>query len=186
MRVRCSAGDVNPFHLGVDLTTLSLALRISTTFYGNFYQSSPTDLEFGVFDADKAVSLTFEHSGSSLTSREFVFLQCALLYTSVSGQRRARICNIALQVVELAGSVFQFADLDATICHLAREGQLLFFSPCRFSYIRRCQLAMMLRTKQKISTVRENLTEKCASILLSYRKQCAASTRPSQVGLCLH
>jgi protein transport protein SEC24 len=159
------------------------ALRISTTFHGNFYQSSPTDLEFGVLDADKATSLTFEHSGSSLTSRDFVFLQCAVLYTTVSGERRARICNIALQVVELAGNVFQFADLDATVCHFAREGQFLPLFPCMNSLypVFPFRLAMTLRTKQKISSVREDLTEKCAGVLLGYRKQCAAATRPNQV-----
>lgn len=145
MRIRCST-----------------ALRLSNTYYGNFYQTSPTDLEFGVLDADKAVSLTFEHSSRSLTSRDLVFLQSAVLYTTLAGQRRARICNIALQVVEMAGNVFQYADLDATVCHFARD-------------------AMSLRTKEKLSGIRDKLTEKCSAILLGYRKQCAAATRPNQL-----
>lgn len=158
------------------------ALRISSTYYGNFHQSSPTDLECGVLDADKAISLTFEHSGNSLTSRDFVFLQSAVLYTTASGQRRARICNIALQVVEMAGNVFQYADLDATLCHFTRHGQLLSIAPC-LTFMRALVLAMSLRTKQKLSSIRDYLTEKCAAILLGYRKQCAAATRPTQVSI---
>ncbi|KAF9467801.1 hypothetical protein BDZ94DRAFT_1247763 [Collybia nuda] len=145
MRVRCSNG-----------------LQISSSHYGNFYQSSPTDLEMGVLDADKAVSVTLEHSGGSLNTREFAYLQSAVLYTSVSGQRRARICNIALQVVELAANVFQYADLDATISHIARE-------------------AMELRTRKPMLVVREGITERCSSILLGYRQQCAAATKPTQL-----
>jgi len=97
-----------------------LGLRISAQ-YGNFYQRSTTDLEFGTLGADKAVSVSLQHS-RALDVRQYAHLQCAVLYTSVSGQRRVRICNLALQVVALAGSVFRFADMDAAVCHLAREG----------------------------------------------------------------
>ena len=34
---------------------------------------------------------------------------------------------------------------------------------------------------QRISYIQEDLTEKCSSILLGYRRNCAASTAPSQV-----
>jgi protein transport protein SEC24 len=33
-----------------------------------------------------------------------------------------RVINVALNVVELAGSVFQYADLEAVLAHLAKEG----------------------------------------------------------------
>jgi protein transport protein SEC24 len=34
---------------------------------------------------------------------------------------------------------------------------------------------------QKLSTIREELTEQCSAILYSYRRVCAATTVPSQV-----
>jgi protein transport protein SEC24 len=95
-------------------------LRIST-HYGNFVQSSSTDLDFGILDADKAIMADFEHS-NALNPREYAFIQCATLYTTVWGERRVRVINLAMQVVQLAGNVFQFADLDTLLCRLTREG----------------------------------------------------------------
>lgn len=36
-------------------------------------------------------------------------------------------------------------------------------------------------TSQRIAYIQEELTEKCAAILLGYRKNCAVATAPSQV-----
>ena len=99
----------------------SSGLRVSAQ-YGNFYQRSATDLEFGTLDADKAISVSLTHS-RALDVQQYACLQCAVLYTSLSGQRRVRICNLALQVVALAGSVFRFADMDTAVSHLTKEGE---------------------------------------------------------------
>lgn len=98
-------------------------LRVSK-YYGNFQERSPTDLAFGVLDSDKTVSALIEHS-RTLDERQYAYLQCAVLYTSIDGQRRVRTCNLALQVVSLAGNVFRYADMDAVVCHLARDGESL-------------------------------------------------------------
>ena len=89
--------------------------------FGNFYGRSDTDLAFGVLDANKAISVQFEHKGS-LSAREYAHIQCALLYTSLDGKRRVRTINLAVQVADLAGNVFRNADMDAVVCHLSKEG----------------------------------------------------------------
>ncbi|KAH0826675.1 hypothetical protein J3R83DRAFT_5063 [Lanmaoa asiatica] len=143
MRIRCSHG-----------------LRVSK-YYGNFQERSPTDLALGVLDSDKAVSALIEHY-RTLDERQYAYLQCAVLYTSIDGQRRVRTCNLALQVVSLAGNVFRYADMDAVVCHFARD-------------------AMASLSLRQMAQIREDLTDRCSSILLGYRRNCAAATAQSQL-----
>lgn len=121
VRIRCSQGFVRPAVLSVFVLNPHSGLRIGAQ-YGNFYKKSTTDLEFGVLDADKAISVTIEHS-RALDDRSYAYLQCAVLYTSLSGQRRVRTCNLAIQVASLAGNVFRYADMDTAVCQLTREGE---------------------------------------------------------------
>ncbi len=100
--------------------TQPIGLRI-TKQYGNFYESTAEDLQFGTLDADKAITVVLGHS-HSLDDRQYAFIQSAVLYTTVLGQRRVRVCNVALQVVSLAGNVFRFADMDTVVTHMLREG----------------------------------------------------------------
>ena len=103
--------------------TRRIGLRIGKR-YGNFYDNASGDMQFGTLDADKSVSVVLEHN-RVLDERQYAFLQSATLYTTVTGQRRVRVCNVALQVVTLAGNVFRFADMDTVVTHMLREGTLL-------------------------------------------------------------
>ncbi|KAJ6487756.1 sec24-related protein [Mycena sanguinolenta] len=139
----------------------SNGLRVSE-YCGNFFQRGATDMELGVLDADKALSVTLKHSGGTLDPRGYVYLQSAVLYTTVDGQRRVRTCNLALPVVELAWNVFRLADLDATVYHLVRRG-----------------ISQM--GSEKLANIREDLTENCSSVLLSYRNKCSNTSSHDQL-----
>lgn len=157
-------------------------LRISK-YYGNFQQQSPTDLALGVLDSDKAVSALIQHS-RSLDERQYAYIQCAVLYTSVDGKRRVRMCNLALQVVSLAGNVFRCADMDAVVCHFARDCESLM--PVLSLVVKRFWIAMADLSLHRMAQIREDLTDKCSSILLGYRRNCAAATTHTQVSESRH
>ncbi|KAJ7468052.1 sec24-related protein [Mycena latifolia] len=139
----------------------SNGIRISD-HCGNFLQRGPTDLEFGVLDADSAVSVTLQHSGGTLDTRGYVFLQSAVLYTTVDGLRRVRTFNLALPIVELAWNVFRLSDLDTTVYYLARH-------------------AISQMGSEKMANIRDDLTDNCAAILLSYRNKCSNSPSADQL-----
>lgn len=143
MRVRCSNG-----------------LRVAQ-HYGNFYEGPTSDLILGTFDADKAISVSLEHTGT-LNDSTFAFLQSAVLHTTAAGQRRVRVCNVGLQVASLAGSVFRYADMEAVVSHMVREG-------------------VSQMSRDRIAKIQERLTEKCMAVLLGYRRLCAANAQASQL-----
>ena len=105
MKVRCSNG-----------------LQVSS-YHGNFLQHTfGADLEFGIIDADKAVGVLFSYDGK-LDSKLDAHFQCALLYTTASGQRRVRCTNTVASVSEGASMEgMRYIDQDAVISMIAREG----------------------------------------------------------------
>ncbi|KAM0748281.1 hypothetical protein T439DRAFT_291785 [Meredithblackwellia eburnea MCA 4105] len=143
MRIRCSNG-----------------LRVADHF-GNFFQRNVTDLEFGTLDADKAVAAKIKHEGK-LDEKVDAHFQCAVLYTSASGQRRVRVHNLAVPVTSLLANVFRFADMDTTIAYITKE-------------------SITQTASKTLRQVRDQLTDSCVKALLAYRKHCASSTSPAQL-----
>jgi protein transport protein SEC24 len=95
------------------------------------FQPAGIDLTLGVAHADTAFAFELSHS-TKLDVREHAHIQVALLYTSATtGQRRVRVLNLAIQVADLAGNVFKFADMDAVVAVMAKRGEIPMSFLCR-------------------------------------------------------
>lgn len=101
MRIRCSKG-----------------LRISS-FHGHFFIRSTDLLALPAVDGDKAYAVQISHEENIVASSE-AYLQCALLYTSSSGERRIRVHTMKAPVVSDLGEMYKTADGPATAALLSR------------------------------------------------------------------
>ena len=97
-------------------------LQVSS-YHGKFTQHTfGADLEFGVIDADKAIGVMFSYDGK-LDPKLDAHFQCALLYTTASGERRVRCTNTVASVSEGATESMRFIDQDAVVNIIAKEGK---------------------------------------------------------------
>ncbi|KAK3120056.1 hypothetical protein QOZ80_9AG0680740 [Eleusine coracana subsp. coracana] len=143
MRVRCSQG-----------------LQVQD-YFGNFCKRVPTDIDLPAIDSDKTVMVTFKHDDKLQENAECGF-QCALLYTTVFGQRRIRVINLSLSCTSQLSSLFRYADLETQFaCFLKQAANGIQTSP--------------------LPRIREETTNTCINILQSYRKHCASVSSSGQL-----
>lgn len=184
IRVRVSQGDPNSLTYagpGIAERKSSTGLRIDE-FDGHFSRrlSSPDELGLGLLHADAAFSVTLSHTGK-LSAKEHAHVQCAVLYTAPSGERRVRVVNLALTIADLAGTVFRFADMDAVVTHLSKRGRYGLPVDGHQKALTYLGTAMSSLPRRRMDAVREELSDRCAEILLGYRRNCAVATQPSQL-----
>ncbi|KAI0401447.1 hypothetical protein F4802DRAFT_609393 [Xylaria palmicola] len=143
MKVRCSNG-----------------LQISS-YHGNFVQHTfGADLEIGVIDADKAIGVTFGYDGK-LDSKLDAHFQSALLYTTASGQRRVRCCNVIASVSDNARECMKFIDQDSVYTIIAKEAA-----------------SKLSSSSSTLKEIRQVVTEKTIDILAGYRKNFSSQPHP--------
>ncbi|KAI9633449.1 uncharacterized protein MKK02DRAFT_38103 [Dioszegia hungarica] len=143
MRVRCSNN-----------------LRVGE-HYGDFHQRSLTDLEFGTIGESAAIGAVIKYEGK-LDEKDLCYVQVAVLYTSIGGERRVRVLNTSMGVTGLVGNVFRFSDLDASVTLYAKE-------------------AVSLMPSKQLKDIRKMLTDRCNRVLLMYRRHCAGATQQGQL-----
>ncbi|KAH7387746.1 hypothetical protein KP509_16G039000 [Ceratopteris richardii] len=143
MRVRCSQG-----------------LQVQE-YVGNFHRGTPTDVDLPAIDCDKSIMVTFKHDEKLQDNSESCF-QCALLYTTMDGQRRIRVTTLSLTCTTVLNNVFRGADLDAQFTYfLKRAAQEAPTTP--------------------LAQLRDKMTNSCVNILFTYRKFCATASSAGQL-----
>ncbi|XP_052179590.1 protein transport protein Sec24-like At4g32640 [Diospyros lotus] len=143
MRVRCSQG-----------------IQVQE-YFGNFCKRIPTDVDLPAIDCDKTIMVTLKHDDKLQDGSECAF-QCALLYTTVYGQRRIRVSTLSLPCTSLLSNLFRTADLDTQFtCFLKQAASEVPSTP--------------------LLQVREQVTNLCINILHSYRKFCATVSSTGQL-----
>ncbi|KFP72490.1 Protein transport protein Sec24D, partial [Apaloderma vittatum] len=133
----------------------------ATDFFGAIYMNNTTDVEMAAVDCDKAVTVEFKHD-DKLNEDIGALIQCAVLYTSISGQRRLRIHNIGLNCSSQFTDVYKTCETDALIN---------FFAKSAFKAI----------LSQPLKVVREILVTQTAHMLACYKKSCASPSAVSQL-----
>ncbi|XP_065058870.1 protein transport protein Sec24C-like [Rhopilema esculentum] len=143
MRLRCSTG-----------------LR-PVDFYGSFVMNNTTDVELGAIDSEKAIAIEIKHD-DKIPEDGVAFMQCALLYTSVSGQRRLRIHNLAFNCCSQLSDLYRCCELDALMNFLIKHSlrQILNSNP---------------------QTIKDTVIQRCAHMLSCYRQHCATPSTSGQL-----
>eukprot|EP00898_Chlorokybus_atmophyticus_P002080 jgi/Chlat1/2873/Chrsp195S03018 len=139
MRIRCGKG-----------------LKISS-FHGHFFIRSSDLLALPAVDCDKAFVVQIAHDEALVTSPT-VYFQCALLYTSSSGERRIRVHTLQIPVVADLGEMFNATDCGALAVTLSR-------------------LAAERTFTGKLEEARKDAQSKCVAALREYRTLYAGQFR---------
>lgn len=129
-------------------------------YLGNVGLYGTSDIEMAGVSRGTSLCVELKHD-DKMNENAKVYIQTALLYTSLAGQRRIRIHNLALSVCTQYAHMFSTCDLDVLINYMAKLA-------CR---------SVLVSTPKSI---RENLIQQVASILASYRKNCASSPARGQ------
>uniref|UniRef100_A0A3B3RAW5 SEC24 homolog D, COPII coat complex component n=1 Tax=Paramormyrops kingsleyae TaxID=1676925 RepID=A0A3B3RAW5_9TELE len=132
----------------------------ATDFYGAIHMNNTTDVEMAGVDCHKAVTVEFKHD-DKLSEDTGALIQCALLYTSVGGQRRLRIHNLGLSCSSQLAELFKSCETDTLVNFFAKS-------------------AYRAMVNQPLKAVREILVNQTSHMLACYRKHCASPSAVSQ------
>jgi len=145
---------------GVMRFRTSKGLRVEQYLMGQL-KVGDVDIDMPGFDADSAFAVTFKLD-DKLEESSTPCLQCALLYTTVLGERRIRVLTLGLQATSAMSSLYRYADLDALTNVLMRQ-------------------AVLSSSKMSLHQARENIISTAINTLYNYRKTCAATTSAGQL-----
>ncbi|KAL7453213.1 hypothetical protein ACHAWC_004887 [Mediolabrus comicus] len=163
-KLRCSSG--------VQVKSYSPTLPVGTLIGDGIVDSA--ELELSSMNPGTSIAVILEHkvggvvdtirgsSGRKGIDMPMVFFQSAVLYTTKTGQRRVRVSTIGLPTSKVPADVFRSADLGAVSTIFTREA-----------------ISDVERDGGSLRLARENVFNKCVSILANYRSHTTARSSPS-------
>lgn len=132
-----------------------------TDFTGCFFMSNTTDVELASISCDTSLSIEIKYD-DKLNEDEGVNIQCAILYTSCSGQRRLLVHNLALNTCSQMAELFRNCELDTMMNIFLKDG------------VHRI-------TEETPKQVKDHFITCSAQILACYRKNCAQVSSAGQL-----
>ncbi|XP_055518262.1 LOW QUALITY PROTEIN: protein transport protein Sec24C-like [Leucoraja erinacea] len=127
----------------------------ATKYYGSFHMNS-SEMELAAIDSDKTLVVEFKHYGR-LQEEDGVPIQFVLLYTTVHGQRRLRIHNVALNCSNQLTDTFRTSQAETLLNYFAKSAYHRVLS-------------------HSSKTVRDELVNQVTRMLACYRKHCAQAS----------
>ena len=115
-------------------------------YVGNFIRINAIDFELPSIDADKTIGVIMRSEGTVNTDK--LSVQAAMLYTTPDGERKLRIMNLYLPVVNNLSNILRYVDQE-TLVQLSIKDSLSFIGT------------------KKISAIKEQLIESWAKFLSS-------------------
>ena len=137
----------------------SLGIR-PVEFYGNHYMENTVDIRYAAMSEHQSTTVELKHDDK--LEAQYCFVQIAILYTTVSGERRIRLHNLTLGVAQKHNDVFQFSNVNTLMSYLLK------------------QAIAEGRTKEN-AAIKQNLIDKSVNILAAYRKYCSQQSPAGQL-----
>lgn len=161
-KLRCSHG--------VQVKSYCPTLPIGTIIGDGIVNSA--ELELSNIHSGTSIAVLLEHKlggvrdtrgGRKGIDAPMVFFQSAVLYTSLTGQRRVRISTMGLVTTKVPADVFRSADLGTVTTIMTRQAISDLEDP----------------NEGSLHTARSNIFQKCVSILANYRMYTGARSSPT-------
>jgi protein transport protein SEC24 len=140
----------------------SIGLRPSE-YYGGFFTKTDKIVELSSIDSDKSIGVTLKIDGKLIPDTD-AYVQFALLYTHMSGERRIRIINNVLSVTPSQQSLYSYIDGEATLNLMVKE-------------------SIINLLKANIADIKEKLVNQMCHMLWYYRVFVSQSAQSSQLVL---
>ena len=93
-----------------------LRVRVTTglgvdSYIGHYNRKSATDMEIPILDSDKTLTILFKHEENLRESTTY-YIQAAMLYTNLQGQRLIRVYNHAVTASPQLSTLYQLTDVN--------------------------------------------------------------------------